>query len=73
MWSGFSSGEWLCCSLFTLIAYSSPENLLTCHLIYHLVIDFIEENGKLAEGSDKSVPRIGFWAQGWDKKGFLRP
>jgi len=29
--------------------------------------------GKLAEGSDKSVPRIGFWAQGWDKKEFLRP
>jgi hypothetical protein len=28
--------------------------------------------GKLAEGSDKSGPMIGFWAQGWDKKNFLR-
>jgi len=28
--------------------------------------------GKLAEGSDKSGPMIGFWAQGWDKKHFLR-
>ena len=35
MGSGFSNGEWLCCSLFALIAHSSPENLLTCHLIYH--------------------------------------
>jgi len=26
----------------------------------------------LAEGSDKSGPMIGFWAQGWDKKNFLR-
>ncbi len=38
MGSGFSNGEWLCCSLFALIAHSSPENLLTCHLIYHLWI-----------------------------------
>jgi hypothetical protein len=34
MWSGFSNGEWLCCSLFAPIAYLSPQNLLTCHLIY---------------------------------------
>jgi len=28
--------------------------------------------GKLAEGSDKLAPRIGFWAQDLDKKNFLR-
>jgi hypothetical protein len=33
MGSGFSNGKWLCCSLFALSAHSSPENLLTCHLI----------------------------------------
>jgi hypothetical protein len=31
-----------------------------------------ETSGKLAEGSDKSGPMIGFWTQGWDKKNFLR-
>ncbi len=29
-------------------------------------------DGKLAEGSDKLAPRIGFWAQDLDKKNFLR-
>jgi hypothetical protein len=28
--------------------------------------------GKLAEGSDKLTPRIGFWAQDLDKKNFFR-
>src|SRR5260221_451342 len=35
-WSGFSRCQWLSCSLFAPTAHSSPENLLTCHLIYHL-------------------------------------
>ena len=34
MWGGFSNGERLCCSLFAPTAHSSPQNLLTCHLIY---------------------------------------
>jgi hypothetical protein len=34
MGSGFSNGSWLSCSLFAPIAHLSPENLLTCHLIY---------------------------------------
>ncbi len=38
MGSGFSNGEWLCCSRFALSAHSSPENLLTCHLIYHILL-----------------------------------
>jgi hypothetical protein len=27
---------------------------------------------KLSEGSDTFTPMLGFWAQGWDKKHFLR-
>jgi hypothetical protein len=34
MGSGFSGGEWLCCSLFALIAHFSPQNLLTLHAYY---------------------------------------
>src|SRR6266571_3942921 len=36
MGSGFSNGSWLYCSLLAPIAHSSPQNLLTCHLIYQL-------------------------------------
>jgi len=36
MWSDIPNGEWLCCSLLALIAHLSPQNLLTCHLIYQL-------------------------------------
>jgi hypothetical protein len=36
MGSGFSRRIHPQCSLFAPIAHSSPENLLTCHLIYHL-------------------------------------
>ncbi|HCF86774.1 MAG TPA: hypothetical protein DEV72_16440 [Ktedonobacter sp.] len=32
----------------------------------------VKGHGKLAEGSDKLAPRIGFWAQDLDKKNFLR-
>jgi hypothetical protein len=47
----------------------------TSHIVEHsryLPIG-CQSGGKLAEGSDKSVPRIGNQAQGWDKKEFLRP
>jgi hypothetical protein len=32
--AGFLKHYWLCCSLFAPSAHLSPENLLTCHLIY---------------------------------------
>jgi hypothetical protein len=41
MGSGFSNGEWLCCSLFASSAHSSRRNLLTCHLIYQWVYHII--------------------------------
>jgi hypothetical protein len=33
---GFSSNQWLSCSLFAPIAHFSPQNLLTLHAYYHL-------------------------------------
>jgi hypothetical protein len=33
---GFASGQWLCCSSFTPIDHSSPQNLLTLGDYYHL-------------------------------------
>jgi hypothetical protein len=36
MGSGFSHGQWLCCSLFAPIAHSWPSNLLRLHLIYQM-------------------------------------
>ncbi len=34
-WSGFSGGQWLCCSPFTQTAHASRQNLLTLHRNYH--------------------------------------
>src|SRR5260221_7386102 len=36
MGSGLSNREWVCCSLFAPIDHSSPENLITRHLIYQV-------------------------------------
>lgn len=33
---------------------------------------FDPNDGKWAESSDNSGPMIGFWAEGWSKKDFLR-
>ena len=52
------------CSLFALI--TSRDNRLS------LCTPLCTAYGKLAEGSDRSGPMIGFWAQGWNKKHFLR-
>ena len=49
MGSGFSNGQWLCCSRFAPSAHLSPENLLTCHAYYHMVLT------ALAEGLDASA------------------
>lgn len=38
LWSRSSGYQWLCCSLLALIAHLSPQNLLTCHLIYQLLV-----------------------------------
>jgi type I restriction enzyme, R subunit len=38
----FSNDQWVCCSLFAPSAHSSPENLLTYHLIYQQVAHRID-------------------------------
>ncbi len=48
------------------------KNRRTFTLFTTLIARRQDTGGKLAEGSDKSGPMIGFWAQGWDKKNFLR-
>src|SRR5260221_6419532 len=54
---------------FAPISYHSPQKSSNIHAIYQLDPG---TGGKLAEGSDKLAPRIGFWAQDLDKKHFLR-
>jgi hypothetical protein len=38
------------------------------HISGHLPVGYKSSTGKLAEGSDKSGPMIGFWVQGSDKR-----
>jgi hypothetical protein len=54
------------------ISHPSVQTLTTLELIYQIWPTF-HVIGKLAEGSDKSAPMIGFWAQSSDMKEFLCP
>jgi hypothetical protein len=58
MGGGFSNGSWLSCSLLALIAHSSPQNLLTCHLIYHFILAILERwtNHKMDRGESLLIP-----------------
>ena len=54
MGSGLSNREWVCCSLFAPIDHSSPENLITRHLIYHYLGAYYQRLKKRM-GSKKAI------------------
>src|SRR6266700_1695191 len=64
--SSFSCSQWLSCSLFTLIAHSSPQNLPTCRFL-HTPGEARLRLGKLAQSSTESISIIEPLAQCWEQ------
>jgi hypothetical protein len=61
MGSGFSRWVHHQCSLLALIAHSSPQNLLTCHLIYQVVAGDYRMNGRFGHATVQRNLPSGPW------------